>query len=309
MIKLLENNGAAYHPDLTRRVTHLVSPDTQGKKYHFAKKWKITVVGPEWVYDSLDRGMVLEERFYDPRLPVESRGEGAKPEPPAAPVAPVNVVDNSSSATVVGDVQPPVAPEGSLTKRRLRASAEGKFGSQSNDLWSSIMGQASNPKPKKVSEWEESAGDVHYPVAPMADEVDDAPAPAKAKTGIFANMNFFLLGFSEKEALKLRDAIGSFDGSVIESLNAFHHPFHLPEKSILLVPPQTPLSQTPRSPPGVHVLVLRYWWLEMCMFMQRFVEPDEFGRGVLYRPAERHNVIDGNDFKILYIFFANLPRF
>src|SRR5690606_29440068 len=87
--QLVKANGAEYHADLTRAVTHLVAPDTTGKKYHFAKKWKIKIVSPEWVYDSVERGMVLDEGAYDPRNPPEKRGVGAKPEPPRTPIAPM----------------------------------------------------------------------------------------------------------------------------------------------------------------------------------------------------------------------------
>ena len=35
-----------------------------GQKYEFAKQWKIHIVSPKWLYDSLDIGYSLEESNY-----------------------------------------------------------------------------------------------------------------------------------------------------------------------------------------------------------------------------------------------------
>ncbi|KAH8144935.1 uncharacterized protein LAJ45_11056 [Morchella importuna] len=78
---LVSGHGASYHPDLTRHVTHLIAAAPTGKKYEFAMNNDISVVTVEWLHESLERGMALEESCYDPRLPKEKLGAGAKPAP------------------------------------------------------------------------------------------------------------------------------------------------------------------------------------------------------------------------------------
>lgn len=74
-------NGATYHPDLTKQVTHLIAAAPTGKKYDFAVLNNINVVHPAWLADSLERGMALEEKYYNPNLPPDRVGVGAKPAP------------------------------------------------------------------------------------------------------------------------------------------------------------------------------------------------------------------------------------
>lgn len=72
-------NGASYHPDLTKSVSHLIAAIPSGNKYDFARNTGISIVTVEWLYDSLERGMALDESFYHPELPQEMIGVGAKP--------------------------------------------------------------------------------------------------------------------------------------------------------------------------------------------------------------------------------------
>ena len=72
-------HGASYRPDLTKSVSHLIAAIPSGNKYDFARDTGINIVTFEWLYDSLERGMALDESFYDPELPREKIGVGAKP--------------------------------------------------------------------------------------------------------------------------------------------------------------------------------------------------------------------------------------
>jgi len=72
-------HGASYHPHLTKSVSHLVAAIPSGDKYDFARSTGISIVTVEWLHDSLERGMALDESFYDPELPREKIGVGAKP--------------------------------------------------------------------------------------------------------------------------------------------------------------------------------------------------------------------------------------
>ncbi|KAI9799029.1 MAG: hypothetical protein M1825_004925, partial [Sarcosagium campestre] len=77
MREVLTANGAEYYGDLTKEVTHLIAYRSQGAKYNFAMKLGMRVMAPEWLADSVERRMVLDESLYSLLLPREERGRGA----------------------------------------------------------------------------------------------------------------------------------------------------------------------------------------------------------------------------------------
>lgn len=184
--ELVIDQEATYHPDLTRRVSHLIAAAPTGKKYEFARNNNISVVVVEWLYDSLERGMALEESFYDPRLPKEKIGVGAKP---AVPLS-------AASAEVTAQVR---------GKRKIRKRAEDILGSQSQSIWGDILGQASNPKPKKRDEWEDNSHADNS--TKNSGEVTEASAKkwlqqtneVETKTGILASVAFYIYGYTKKQ--------------------------------------------------------------------------------------------------------------
>src|SRR5579859_3074232 len=71
--KLIESQirtyGGSYHPDLSRSCTHLLCASATGKKYEAALKWGIHCVGVEWLFQSIERGMTLEGRYFRLDIP------------------------------------------------------------------------------------------------------------------------------------------------------------------------------------------------------------------------------------------------
>ncbi|CAI8019609.1 PAX-interacting protein 1 [Geodia barretti] len=57
---------------LDAAVTHLVTMDTNGAKYEAAVRHGVKVVAPDWLIDSIETGVLVEEEEYHPRL----RGRG-----------------------------------------------------------------------------------------------------------------------------------------------------------------------------------------------------------------------------------------
>ncbi|KAK5007680.1 protein kinase activating protein dpb11, partial [Cryomyces antarcticus] len=120
-------NGAEYHGDLTRVVSHLIAAAPQGAKYEHSRQWGIKTVSLLWLEDSIERGMVLDETLYDPRLPAEEQGKGAwiravkQPTSAKRRARPENVTE---------------APDAG--KRKLRRTASTKLNSQSEMLWASF---------------------------------------------------------------------------------------------------------------------------------------------------------------------------
>ena len=56
---LVEQHGATYASELTKRCTHLVAAhdeDGHGMKVIYAKKWLIPVIGAPWIHKSIQAG-------------------------------------------------------------------------------------------------------------------------------------------------------------------------------------------------------------------------------------------------------------
>lgn len=188
--ELVVGQAATYHPDLTRHVSHLIAAAPTGKKYEFAKNNNISVVTVEWLHESLERGMALEESCYDPRLPREKVGVGARPVPSSA--APVEVVAEAHG------------------KRKIRRRAEDLLGSQSQGLWGDILGQASNPKPQKRDEWEDNSRTGNTTKAEGSNK--NALHQANrfdSKTGILALCTFYIYGYTKKQVCPILPLVGA----------------------------------------------------------------------------------------------------
>ncbi|KAI4628545.1 hypothetical protein J4E83_003095 [Alternaria metachromatica] len=139
----VDANGAEYHGDLTKSVTHLIAAAPSGKKYEHALNWRMKIVSLEWLEQSLERGMVLDEALYNPTMPVEERGQGAwDRKMPASPAIGKRTRDAEPSQAL------------NPFRRKLRRSASTKVGSQSDAFWAGITAP-SFERPLDEDEWTE----------------------------------------------------------------------------------------------------------------------------------------------------------
>lgn len=133
-------NGADYHGDLTRSVTHLIVAKAQGKKYDYARQWGIKCVSIEWFEDSIRRGLVLDETLYNPRLSKDERGKGAFVGDMSVANAPIK-----RAGEALGD----------NPKRKLRRTASAKLSSQNQSLWADITAGSVENKRHSVGHWDD----------------------------------------------------------------------------------------------------------------------------------------------------------
>lgn len=216
--KLLTSNGGDYHPDLTRQVTHLIAAVPEGRKYEFARQWEIRVVSPEWLFHSIERGMALDEDCYDPTLPDERIGYGARPE---APVVKKEFGTGGEAGDTSAASNRTAAEEHSqIGKRKIREDFTRMIEGHSQTIWDDIMGQASNTKAKKRDEWDESR-EVEHAKSEKArvarkrrtirDEDDEdgeqgtceeklvaVPHVGQADGGMFTDKTFCVYGFEDE---------------------------------------------------------------------------------------------------------------
>ncbi|EPE04076.1 brca1 c terminus domain-containing protein [Ophiostoma piceae UAMH 11346] len=148
VISTIVDNGGIYSGDLTRNVTHLIVNKPEGKKYSAALHWGVKAVSIEWLKDCAERGMILDESKYDPRLPPEQRGKGAMRTAAERNAILGKRLRESAAA------QAAAAAAENNGQRKLRKTASKKLSVQRDDLWGHILGKpadSASPSPAPES--------------------------------------------------------------------------------------------------------------------------------------------------------------
>lgn len=217
----VNNNGGEYRGNLTKDVTHLIAKEPSGAKYKYAIDWNIKIVAVEWLEQSLERGMILDETLYNLSLPSLERGRNAWIR---------RVVSTSSLGKRSFDSD--TALNG---PRKLRRIASAKLNSQNVGLWTDIVsGDIKTAEPER-DQWSEqmvtdkpktqdrsptttksvgtSTGISNFRLESSATTITHTVSPLLAsytdsvqKTGIFAGKRLCLHGFNEKKVYHLQGA-------------------------------------------------------------------------------------------------------
>ena len=202
-------NGGEYQGNLTKDCTHLIAKLPSGAKYTHAGNWGIKIVAVEWLEQSLERGMTLDETLYNLAIPPSERGMNAW-------------VRRAASTTSLGK-RSREEEIGLQNTRKLRRTASARLSSQNFGLWTDIVGIESKAKEGKVEQWDDQGEGSEHPEhnheagseekpketlpekkenpdpgAPLISMADDLPQ----KEGIFQAKLFLLHGFNEKQVLR-----------------------------------------------------------------------------------------------------------
>ena len=240
--QFIQANGAEYHANLTKSVTHLLAHKTEGEKYRYASLWGLKIVSLEWLVDSLDRGMILDEELYNPLTPQQERGRNAW----------VRTLASEKSLGKREHLPEQSADDGAnrpVSRRKLRRTASSKLQSQNSDIWGDIVGGGSGRDATKTGAWEGGTSDdrqirkallpapeaepesrlAHRPdrsIPPVQNESDNAKAGELSKhrelnnPGLFIDKRFYLYGFDDK---KVTAYVCFLDGLILTS-QADKHP-------------------------------------------------------------------------------------
>lgn len=232
--KLLEDivndNGGEYRGNLTKDVTHLIARAPSGNKYSFACEWKIKVVSAEWLTQSLERGMVLEENLFNLLLPESERGQNAWVR---------KTVSSVSLGKRARDEDAKV-----LQSRKLRRTASAKLSSQNVGLWSDIVNREIKSENDKGNEWnDQEKGNVNsdgiaqakadIPMqTPLVNKSPIQPTERFSKVHgesghtkrwrddiLFRGKSFYLHGFSAKQ---VKYASSNFRSYKLTKIKEFH---------------------------------------------------------------------------------------
>ena len=184
---LINGHGGDYRGNLTRDITHLIAKEPSGAKYNFAAQWGIKTVSVEWLEQSLERGMILEESLYHLLLPPSERGRNAW-------------IRKTPSTTSLGkrarddDILPPNA-------RKLRRTASARLSTHNDGLWNEINDKQVKAEEVKVEAWDE-------PTRELVDRPQSSDAPqVKSSTSAQLVASYHPLKRSQSEA-KLSPTVG-----------------------------------------------------------------------------------------------------
>ncbi|KAK1763769.1 S-M checkpoint control protein rad4 [Phialemonium atrogriseum] len=280
IIDTIVANGGAYTGDMTRKVTHLIVHKPEGRKYAAAKSWEVLPVSIEWLQDSVRRGMILDEKLYDPILPKEERGKGAWTRTEVTRVSLGKRLREGAAA----------AQEDG--KRKLRKTASMKLNSQRDNLWGDILG-----KPPSADPFPRPSDD---PFSRPGDEPTQANTQASGRGGsaqtsgksfdtqgsklvslgtsedvsVFASCCFYVHGFPAKKAEVLMNTVAYMGGLVCNSLDEVASNSGAQLSHRFLIVPQNSRPDTHPSLPD-DVQIITEFFIEKCMHKKQLFNPNE----------------------------------
>ncbi|KAL2752339.1 hypothetical protein ACRALDRAFT_2029604 [Sodiomyces alcalophilus JCM 7366] len=268
----ITSNGGAYTGDLTRQVTHLIVCKPEGKKYKAAKAWGVRTVSLAWLDQTIERGMILRDGYFDPTLPPEEQGHGAWNR-------------DLAKTAASGKRSRSMSEHG---QRKLRKTASMKLSSQRDNLWGDILGNKPSPasfagstsgstsgsrgkkdgsEGKDRVEVADSAADLAVPQAPPPD------------LGIFGACSFAMSGFETWKNGVLVEAITSLGGTICDSLEQLAA---TNSRNRFLIVPQA--SQPDTHPPIPRAMcnlisIVTEFFIERCLHYKMLCEPNEHALG------------------------------
>ncbi|KAH7419293.1 BRCT domain-containing protein [Cadophora sp. MPI-SDFR-AT-0126] len=270
-------NGATYEGDLTKSITHLISFRTEGPKYKAAKTWKLKIVSIEWVRDSLERGMILDEKLYDPALPPNERGKDAwdKTAPKRTSLGKRSRADSTTGL------------DGG--KRKLRRTASTKLSTQNEQIWGDIVGAGAAGSVTQVDrsgQWgtndEETPKPKSQPPIVEAQKPNlsiqstiENPRPAE---GIFSGCRFYTHGFPPARTRILHGHLFSNGGEVVETVEDLVRESrkYQPNRLFRMLPHDLPVPDFPPLPDSqLPIETITFWWLERCLHHKKFLDPND----------------------------------
>ncbi|KAI4107124.1 MAG: hypothetical protein L6R37_001825 [Teloschistes peruensis] len=287
----VNNNGGEYRANLTKDVTHLIARDPSGSKYKYAMEWNIKIVAVEWLEQSLERGMILDEGLYSLLLPPAERGRNAWIR---------RVVSTSSLGKRAADRD--AATSG---PRKLRRTASTRLSSQNFGLWTDIVnGKPQDPEVKR-EEWSEQplphgpsfqaassaatkstgtytgSSALHQGLSSSKSDTFMPPlGPSNStldlKNALFTGKVLYLHGFNKKEMSILHKHLLPHGAELLPDLSHFTLSSQpLQTNEYLVVPHYMQYEKLPRIPGTVHQpFVVTDMWVERTLHRKQYIRPE-----------------------------------
>lgn len=265
----ISEEGAEYHGDLTKTVTHLIAAAPDGPKYAAARTWGLKIVSYRWYVESLGRGLALDESLYDPAVPLEEQGKNAfrlrsDRRTSLGKHGRAGETDNAAVAS----------------RKKLRRSKSSRLESQSQDMWQDISAQSIDKDASEVDQWtdrnERSTNTTGKDVAEHKQHISQqVDASAEAPQGLFSGICILLQGFDSTREKRLRNFLEPNGAHLVQT------PAQLSDagtnassqKLYLLVPHSA--SKLDEATARVDITVASEWWVERCLHYKRLFDPEQ----------------------------------
>ncbi|KAI5252003.1 hypothetical protein E4T42_03820 [Aureobasidium subglaciale] len=281
LIQKISNNGAHYHGDLTRDVTHLIVAKPRGAKYERAKTWNLKVVSAKWLEESLERGMAVDESLYHPLMAPEDQGHGA-------------FVRDYQKPFALGKRQrddPSINQSEELGKRKMRRTASAKLADHSQSMMTSFLshggGESSEvakdqwteikdqpPPPRDADHSRSRSESKERQRISRHTSWEAAPIHQEEEPGLFSGVSCLVHGHDDKKTAKIHEIVISNGGYIARNSDAFLLNDDAYQYKILVLPSgwtSTTKGSLPEIPSGTwHATE---WWLERCIKQKALLDP------------------------------------
>ena len=265
-------NGGEYAGDLTKDVTHLIAARPEGKKYEYGTQWQKKLVSLMWYKDTLARGMQLDESLYHPSKPIDEQGIGAWN----------RITLETQPQLGKHPREEHVGPE---RPRKLRRTASARLGSQSDNLWTDIVGGGGFEVSEQAKPRLRPSKSLPA-IAPHANSLgshlnlanDDRPDTAVINSGYLDGLYSVIHGFDRQKEDILRRILLETGGTVLDTLEQMIEAACTSEAvKIVIVPSETPLERVKtHEDRGNSLVVVSEFWLEWCMFNKSYIPPEQY---------------------------------
>ncbi|KEQ94357.1 hypothetical protein AUEXF2481DRAFT_269709 [Aureobasidium subglaciale EXF-2481] len=281
LIQKISNNGAHYHGDLTRDVTHLIVAKPRGAKYERAKTWNLKVVSAKWLEESLERGMAVDESLYHPLMAPEDQGHGA-------------FVRDYQKPSALGKRRrddPSINQSEELGKRKMRRTASAKLADHSQSMMTSFLshggGESSevakdqwteikdqSPPPRDADRSRSRSESKERQRISRHTSWEAAPIHQEEEPGLFSGVSCLVHGHDDKKTAKIHEIVISNGGHIASNSDAFLLNDDAYQYKILVLPSgwtSTTKGSLPEIPSGTwHATE---WWLERCIKQKALLDP------------------------------------
>lgn len=271
---LIIKHGGEYRGDLRKDCTHLLCFSPAGAKYTSARAWgNISTVSIEWLTMSIERGLILDEQYFDPALPPEGRGRDAwKRMERGSP---------SLKRARTDELKMGIA-------RKLRRTASSRFSSE--NFWQDIVPQgASNaesaaraqdmadyrPHTASSKTYEAQADGRGGTLHGIARRDHAAISKGPPRQGLFFGKRFLLHGFDSRRIQLLRQHLESQDAEVDSDASTFSQQSATADvnASFTIIPHSSSDEDVSSTPQLAGNKLVTELWVEKCLHSKTFIEP------------------------------------
>lgn len=275
---LINKHGGEYRGDLRKDCTHLVCFTPAGSKYTSARAWgNICTVSIEWLTMSIERGLILDEQYFDPSWPPEVRGKDAWK----------RMERRSPSLKRARTDEMKMGPA-----RKLRRTASARFGADS--VWQDLIPDAV-PKAAVVRGAEASAGRFSaaatavngiQPTASTgtlhgsADRANGSIMNPPERRGLFFGKRFLLHGFDARRVQLLRQHLESQDAEVESDAMVFSQQSAASDidASVTIIPHSSSEDEVSSASQVTDTQIVTELWVEKCLHSKAYIEPNPLHR-------------------------------